>query len=261
MKGNELARIHPSAIVSEKATLGEGVTIGAGAIVYDNVVIGDGSVVGPYCIIGEPVASFYRNEAYENPPLHIGRGALIRSHSVVYAGSTIGDRFECGHRVTIRESSTIGANCRIGTLSDIQGFCRVGDYVRLHSNVFVAQKSVLGNYVWIFPYTVLTNDPHPPSSVLYGPIVEDFAVLATMVVVLPGVRIGQDALVGAMSLVRSDVPAEAVVVGSPAKVVGTVRQIRSRESGEPVYPWREHFDRGMPWENIGYERWREGCDS
>jgi len=255
MEGLTIGRIHSTAIVSKSATLGAGVTIGAGTIVYDNVRIGEGVVIGPYCTIGEPIATYYRHDGYRNPDLVIGPRSLIRSHTVIYAGSTIGAHFECGHRATIRENTRIGSHCRVGTLCDIQGDCHLGDYVRLHSNVHVSQKSWIGNFVWIFPYTVLTNDPHPPSNLLQGVRIDDFAVLATMVVVLPGVHIGHDALVGAKALVREDVPPEAVVVGSPAKQICTIHEVRSRRTGEPVYPWREHFDRGMPWEGIGFEVW------
>lgn len=256
MQAMEPGQIHATAIVSDKARIGSNVTIGANVIVYDNVELGDNAVVGPNSILGEPLASYHRDPAYVNPTLTIGANSLIRSGTIIYAGSEIGERFECGHRVTIRESASIGRSCRIGTLSDLQGFCQLGDYVRLHSNVHIGQESVIGNYVWIFPYTVLTNDPHPPSEVRIGVKVEDFAVIATKVVVIPGVTIGNDALVGAMALVLSDVAPEAVVVGIPAKQIGTIRDVTSKYTQEPVYPWREHFDRGMPWEGIGFEEWR-----
>lgn len=255
MQGIEHGCIHPTALVSENTSLGANLTVGAHPIIYDGVRLGDDVVVGPECILGEPLASYYADPVYANPPLVIGRGALIRSGSIIYAGSEIGEGFECGHRVTIRERTRIGSHTRVGTLSDIQGHCRLGCYVRLHSNVHIGQCSEVGNYVWIFPYSVLTNDPHPPSNVNVGVVVEDYAVIATMVVVLPGLRIGKDALVGAKALVTTDVAAEAVVVGSPARQVGTIRDIRSKVTGEQVYPWREHFERGMPWEGVGYETW------
>jgi acetyltransferase-like isoleucine patch superfamily enzyme len=69
----------------------------------------------------------------------------------------------------------------------------------------VGQKSKLGKYVWLFPYVVLTNDPHPPSNTLIGVQIDDFAAVATKTVVLPGVKIGKHTLVGAHSLVREDV--------------------------------------------------------
>jgi acetyltransferase-like isoleucine patch superfamily enzyme len=255
INGMERGRIHPTALVSDMARLGSNVTIGAHAIVNDGVELGDDAIVGPQVILGEPHLSFYREDGYENPTLRIGRGALIRSGTIIYAGTTIGDGFECGHRVTIREGARIGRQVRVGTLSDVQGHCEVGDYVRFHSNVHIGHRSTIGDYVWIFPYVVLTNDPHPPSDVLLGVTVEEFAVIATMSVVLPGVRIGRDALVGASSLVRRDVEPESVVAGNPATRVASVRDVKSKATGQPVYPWRDHFGRGMPWEELGYARW------
>ena len=250
--------IHPTALIGDNVTMGARVTIGPRSIVYDNVNIGAGTTIGADCILGEPLASIYSNPAaYSNPALDVGTDAIIRSGAILYAGSTIGSNFECGHRVTIREASAIGHHVRIGTLSDIQGHCSIGNYTRLHSNVHIGNKSVVRDFVWIFPYVVLTNDPHPPSNMLVGVTVDEFAVIATMSVILPGVTVGRDALVGASSLVRSDVAPEAVVVGNPAKQVATVRDIKSRFDGAAVYPWRETFERGMPWEGIGYSKWRE----
>jgi UDP-3-O-[3-hydroxymyristoyl] glucosamine N-acyltransferase len=253
--------IHPSAIISEDAKIGQRVTVGANVIIYDNVTLGDDTVVGPNSILGEPTAGYYSTSDYQNPPLHIGRNSLIRSEAIIYAGSIIGDNFECGHRVTIREQTTIRDHCRVGTLCDIQGHCQIGHHTRLHSNVHIGQQSVVGNFVWIFPYTVLTNDPHPPSNVLVGATVEDYAVIATSVVIMAGVTVGKHALVGAMAMVRSDVQPETVVVGNPAKQVTTVKAIRSKLTGEPVYPWPEHFERGMPWAGIGYAAWQRLCES
>ena len=184
--------IHPTALIGDGVTIGQDVTIGPRTIIYDNVKIGDKSQIGADVILGEPVADIYRNsEGYANPALTIGNSSVIRSGSILYAGSTFGDRLETGHRVTIREGTIAGTNFRVGTLSDIQGDCRIGDYVRFHSNVHIGQKSTVGNYVWIFPYVVLTNDPHPPSETIVGVTVEDFAVIATMSVVLPGVIVGE----------------------------------------------------------------------
>ena len=255
MDGLTLGKIHPTAIVSGKAMLGASVTIGAHCIVYDNVEIGDETIVGPNSILGEPVADYYHAEHHVNDQLRIGKGALLRSGAIVYAGSQIGDAVAFGHRVTVRERTEIGANSRVGTLSDIQGYCTIGPYSRLHSNVHIGQKSEIGNFVWIFPYVVLTNDPQPPSSILQGVVVEDFAVIATQAVIMAGVRIGHDSLVGASALVNKDVEAESVVVGVPAKKLAGVRDIKSVATGESVYPWREHFERGMPWEGMGYDVW------
>ena len=85
-------------------------------------------------------------------------------------------------------------------------------------------------------------------------VVEDFAAIATMSVVLPGVRIGEGALVGAHASVSRDVAADTVVAGAPAKYVCNTDQVKLKDgSGQPAYPWRRHFTRGYPQEHVA--RW------
>lgn len=248
--------IHPTSLIGDGVSLGENVVIGARSIIYDNVVIGDNCKIGADVILGEPNAGIYQDaDAYKNPPLVIGKSSIVRSGSILYAGSTFGERLETGHRVTIREGTSAGVNLRVGTLSDIQGNCHIGNYVRFHSNVHIGQHSRVDDYVWIFPYVVLTNDPHPPSETMRGVVVERFAVVATLSVILPGVVVGEDSLVGAGSIVNRNVGKEDVVAGNPAKRVCSVRDIKSKENGSSVYPWRYSFDRGMPWEGRGYDHW------
>lgn len=233
--------IHNTAIISPAAKIGKNVAIGPFTIVHDNVIIGDDTVIESHCEIG------YQSRLAEGVPLIIGRASLIRSHSILYEGSTFGERLVTGHRVTIREKTCAGVNFQVGTLSDIQGNCTIGDYVRCHSNVHIGQRSKVGNYVWIFPYVVLTNDPHPPSEVLLGVTVEDFVAIATMSVVLPGVTIRQGALVAAHSSVSRDVEADTVVGGAPAKFLCDTSKIKLKNSPETsAYPWRKHFHRGYP---------------
>jgi acetyltransferase-like isoleucine patch superfamily enzyme len=237
--------IHPTAIVSEKAVLGSDVTIGPFTIVHEGVTIGKGSTIGSHCEIG------LISDSSGAQALSIGDDSNIRSHSIFYLGSSFGDGLITGHRVTVRESTRAGKNLQIGTLSDIQGDCTFGDYVRLHSNVHIGKGSTIGNFVWIFPYVVLTNDPHPPSETCVGVTIEDFAVLATMSTILPGIKISTGALVGAHSLVNRDVAPDTIVVGVPAKPVGPTNKIKlSSAPGEAAYPWRKHFHKGYPFEVI-----------
>ena len=231
--------IHPSAIVSPKAKLGKNIKIDAFSIIHENVQIGDNSEIGSHCEIG------IKNHLSENLPLIIGPNSIIRSHSVFYEGSTFGDKLITGHRVTVREKTNAGVNFQIGTLSDIQGHCEIGDYVRLHSNVHIGQKSKIGNFVWIFPYVVLTNDPYPPSDNLVGVTVHDFAAIATMSVILPGATIAEGCLIGAHSTVKGLTEPHCIYVGSPAKNVGSTSKIKLPD-GTSAYPWTQHFRRGYP---------------
>lgn len=233
--------IHPTALVSKRASIGENTTIGAFSIIHDNVVIGDNCTIDSYCELGYPTPLASGN------PLNIGHHAVIRSHSVFYEGSTFKDGLSTGHRVTIREGISAGFNLQIGTLSDLQGDCKIGDYVRFHSNVHIGKASTVGSFVWIFPYCVLTNDPHPPSNITQGVTIEDFAVIATMTTLLPGVTIGKDSLVAAHSCVSKPVKPHTVVGGSPAKQLCMTSDIKLKDgSNDPAYPWVNHFHRGYP---------------
>jgi len=239
--------IHPTAIVSEKAQIGENVTIGQFTTIYDNVIIESNTTIEGYCEIGVD------NHLSSGEPLLIGKNSHIRSQSIFYEGSSFGERLVTGHRVTVREKTMAGKNLQIGTLSDIQGDCSIGDYVRFHSNVHIGQKSQIGSYVWIYPYVVLTNDPHPPSETLLGVTVKDFAVIATMSVVLPNVTIGKGSLISAHSSVGQDTDDDTLYKGSPAVKVCANSRIKLKDGTKrPAYPWVMHFTRGYPDEMIEF---------
>jgi acetyltransferase-like isoleucine patch superfamily enzyme len=234
--------------ISPQAKIGANVRIGDFTIIHDNVIIEDNVQIESFCELGVP------SPLSDGSPLRIGKNSLIRSHSIFYAGSTFGAGLRTGHRVTVREKTHAGIDLQIGTLSDFQGHLTIGDHSRTHSSVHLGQSSQIGSFVWIFPYTVLTNDPHPPSEVRLGVVVEDYAIIATMCCILPGIRIGTRSFVGAGSIVNRDVEPDTLVVGNPARKVGPTSQLKLRDgSGLPAYPWTERFHRGYPKDVV--ERW------
>jgi UDP-3-O-[3-hydroxymyristoyl] glucosamine N-acyltransferase len=242
--------------ISPLAKIGKDVKIGDNSVVYDNVTIKDGTIICNDCVIGEPTNDYYFNADYINPSTEIGENSIVRSHTIIYAGNKIGNNFSTGHRVTIRENCDIGNNCNIGTLSDLQGYIKMGNYCRLHSNVHIGQDSKIGNFVFLFPYVVLTNDPHPPSNILKGSSIGDYTVVAVNSVILPMISIGKRCLVGACALVNKDFDDDCLIVGSPAKKFGDTSVIISKEKpGVPHYPWMQNFERGMPWAGDGYDKW------
>lgn len=232
--------IHATAIISDKAKIGKNVKIGPYTIIYDNVEIAENTIIEAFCEIG------VSNHLSDGDILYIGANSHIRSHSVFYEGSVFLDRLVTGHRVTVREKVKAGKNLQIGTLSDLQGHCEIGDFVRFHSNVHIGQKSKIGNYVWIFPYVVLTNDPHPPSDTLLGVTVEDYAVIATMSVILPGATISNGCLIGAHSSIKGITEPNMIYAGSPAKKICSTSKIKLTDGSGDAYPWRKHFHRGYP---------------
>lgn len=246
-------KIHPSAIISPKATLGQNVSVGAFTIVHDFVEIGDNSSIDSYCELGYPTALTKIKE------LKFGANTKIRSHSVFYAGSTFGDSLVTGHRVIVREETRAGKSLQIGSQSDIQGTCEFGNYVRIHSNVFVGQKAKLEDFVWLFPNVVLTNDPHPPSNLLIGVTVKEYSAIAAGAILLPGITIAEKCLVAAGSVVSKDTRPGHVYGGVLAKDLGPTSIVKHRENPtKNAYPWTNHFHRGYPEEVV--KKWIQESD-
>ena len=193
--------------------------------VFAGVVIGDGSVVEEYCILGTPPRGKKAGELATT----IGRRAVVRSHTVIYAGNRIGDDFQTGNKVNIRESNEIGNNVSIGTLSVIEHHVRIGNGVRMHSQVFVPEFTVIEEDAWLGPNVVITNAKYPLSpgakETLAGPLVRKGAKIGANSTILPGIVIGENALVGAGSVVVKDVPPGAVVIGNPARVIKYIDQL------------------------------------
>lgn len=245
--------IHSTAIVSPQAELGNSVTIGPFTVIHDNVKIGNDTRVDGYCELGYPTP------LADGLPLVIGDGSVIRSHSVFYQGSHFSDGLVTGHRVTVREKTIAGKGFQIGTLADIQGHCQIGHFVRTQSSVTIGQLSKIGNFVWLFPGVLLTNDPNPPSNDLLGVTLDDYVVVAVKSTLLPGVRIGKGSFVTAHSLVGQDMPEDSLVAGSPAKRLCKASDMRLKgDVRVRAYPWHKRFLRGYPDSVI--KKWSNGVD-
>lgn len=247
--------------VSSNAIVGKNVRIGDNTVIFDNVVIGDNVTIAHDCIIGEPLNEYYSNPNYRNPVTLIGANSLIRSHAIIYAGNKLGEYVSTGHRINLRENNIIGHHSVIGTCVDIEGNASVGNYCRIYSSVAIAPLSKIGNFVFIYAFVVLANDPCPPSEDVKGCIISDYTQISVHSTILPGVEIGTNCLIGAGSIVNHNIPDFSLATGNPAKLIMDIRKYVMLGKGHP-YPWMHKFTRGMPWENIGYDKWiNSGHDS
>ncbi len=244
--------------IGKNVILGHNVKIGDNSIIYDNVIIGDNTIVCNNCVVGEPINNYYQEENYTNPTTIIGSDSLIRSHSIIYAGSQFGSFLTTGHRLTVRENTIAGSHCMFGSYADIQGNCKIGNYNRFHSYANIGQGSELGDHVFIYPFVVLTNDPTPPSTKILGVKIGDFSVITTASIMLPGTVVGKHCLVAANSTVGGCFDDDSFISGSPAKLIGRLSKMPFfNEQKKRHYPWPNNFDRGMPWEGLGYEEWKK----
>ncbi|TMF20463.1 MAG: N-acetyltransferase [Chloroflexi bacterium] len=163
--------------------------------------------------------------------LSIGPHAIIRSFSVIYAGSRIGAHLETGHGAVIREENRIGDDFSIWNNSTVDYGCVIGSRVRVHTGVYIAQFTVIEDDVFLAPGVMIANDRHPICrDCMRGPTIKRAARVGINATLLPEIVVGEAALVGAGAVVTRDVPARAVVVGNPARVIGTVDQLTHSRS-------------------------------
>ena len=193
--------------------------------IYAGVRLGDQVVIEDYCILGVPPRGVSEGEM----ETILGSQALVRSHTVIYAGNIIGNSFQTGNKVNIRELNRIGDNVSVGTLSVIEHHVEIGNNVRIHSQAFIPEFSVLEDDTWIGPNVVLTNAKYPLSQgvkeSLQGPRIKRGAKIGANATILPGVVIGENALVGAGAVVVKDVPAGVVVAGNPARIIRQISDL------------------------------------
>lgn len=136
--------------------------------------------------------------------------ALLSPDTVVWSGAVVEARVKSGL------GCVIGSNVFVGSGTEM------GEAVRINHGCFIPRNTKIGNYVFFGPNVTITDDRYPrvnnPEYHAMPPVFEDHCSIGGGATILPGIRIGEYALVGAGAVVTRDVPDFAVVVGVPARV-------------------------------------------
>ncbi len=150
-------------------------------------------------------------------------------YCVIFSDVTIGESTRLGNFVMIRANTQIGQGCTIGSYVDIEGEVIIGHNVSLQSACYITRGVIIEDDVFCGPRVTTMNDKricHRRPTLTFersAPRILRAARVGGGSVLLPGVTIGENAFVGAGSVVTKDVPDYAIVVGNPARVVGRVR--------------------------------------
>lgn len=121
---------------------------------------------------------------------------------------------------TICENAQLGEGVVVGSAAWIGRGCLIGNFTRIQHGAFIPNHTRIGRSVFIGPNAVLTDDKTPKVGRLYTPnppTLEDDCSIGAGAVILPGVTIGRGAMIGAGAVVTQNVPAFAIMMGSPAK--------------------------------------------
>ena len=140
--------------------------------------------------------------------------------------SSIGSNTRIWQYSVVLQNAIIGENCNICAHTLIENDVIIGNNVTIKSGVYIWDGITLEDNVFIGPSVTFTNDKKPRSKQypeeFSQTTVEKGASIGANATILPGIRIGQNALIGAGAVVTKDVPANAIVVGNPAIIKGYI---------------------------------------
>jgi acetyltransferase-like isoleucine patch superfamily enzyme len=203
--------------------------IAESAIVYPGTVVGEGCKILDYAVVGKQPTLSPRSTAKreELPPLVLGPGTIVSTGAVVFAGTTVGERVIVGDQACVRERCTIGDDVVIGRGSLVENDTSVGALTKIQAHAYITAYSLLEDNVFIAPCVITTNDNYMGRTekrheLIKGPTIRRGARVGGGSVLLPGIEIGEEAFIGAGAVVLRDVPARAVMVGSPARQIREV---------------------------------------
>jgi len=235
--------------ISKKATIGSDFRYGHNTIIEDDVIIGDnveighnvvirsGVRIGDNCkildgaILGKRPAkaslSAITGETKEYSPLLLGKAVTVGANCIIYIGTEIGDMVFFGDQATVREDVTIGEYTIIGRGATIENKVTIGRKCKIETEAYITAMTTIEDYCFIAPEVTFTNDnflgrTEERKKHFGGPTLRRGARIGANATILPGLEIGQDAVVAAGSIVTKNVKPRVIVLGSPAKYLKDV---------------------------------------
>ena len=220
------ADIAEFAVVRSGASLGKGVRIHPHAVIESGVRLEDDVEVFPGAYIGkEPKGAGATARAIEfERRVRIGRGTSVGPHAVIFYDVEIGSGTLIGDGASIREQCRVGSNCIISRYVTVNYHTRIGDRTRIMDLTHITGNCVIGDDVFISVLVSTANDNEMVTrqyeeGKVVGPHIGSRVSIGEGACILPGVKIGDGALVGAGSVVTKDVEPLALVIGVPARFV------------------------------------------
>jgi acetyltransferase-like isoleucine patch superfamily enzyme len=220
--------------IAQDSTIGVDVHLGNHVTIYPKVELGNGCVVMDGAVLGRmPITNSNTTRPIHSQyqPLLIGDGAIIGCNAVLYTGTSIGRRVLIADLASIREGCAIGDGVVIGRGVMVLYECQIGDRSRIQDQVHLVGNMVIEEDVFIGMGVTTTNDNDVyltrfglarPN--LRGPIIRRYAVVGAGATILPGVEIGEGAMVAAGAVVTRNIAPWTIAAGVPARHLKEIPQ-------------------------------------
>lgn len=220
------------AVVEEGAVLEDGVCLGAHTVVHAGTRVGPGCQVGDHSILGKLPSVAATSTLKKRgdltgqplPPLVLGPRCTVGALAVIYAGTEIGEECFVADLASIREHCRLGRQVIVGRGVTVENHVTIGEGTKLQAEAYITALSTLEEQVFIAPTVSTSNDNYMARTEerfrhRKGATIRRGARVGANAVLLPGVEVGQEAVVGAGSVVTRNVPPYRVAFGNPARDV------------------------------------------
>lgn len=219
-------RISPSANIGRDCKVGENVIIHHNVVIYPGTIIGDGTEIFDGAVIGRPpkgAGNLVHKIGKTFEPVKIGQNCVIGSNAVIYASNKIGNNVLIGDGASLREGGVIGNNVVFSRLCTTNHHVTIKDDAKILDTTHITSRTVIEEGVFVGTGVNTTNDNR---MTIKGTEVGDANIIVLKkgckigsgATLLPNVKVGENAIVGAGSVVTKDVPDGVTVMGIPAVI-------------------------------------------
>lgn len=215
------AIIHPGALVADDVIIHDYV------VIYPNVKIESGVEIFDHSVIGKvpkaPGCTKRKIDSYDKETI-IGENSVLSVGCVIYAGTQIGRNTLIGDHASTREDVIIGNDCIIARNVSINYNTKIGDHTKIMDNTHITGNAMIEDHVFISVLVSTTNDNSMGQGAYSderekGPHIKRGAMIGANANILPAIEIGENAMIGAGSVVTKNIPADKLAMGVPAKVI------------------------------------------
>lgn len=233
--------------ISEKARINKNVRFGRNIVIYGNTTIGNNTIIEDNVIIGHPSPNEIKTCKKVNNDLYtfydncntsktfIGNDSIVRSFTTIYSGNIIGNNFDCGHNVIIRENCNIHNNCYLFTNTQIKSNVIIGSSCRLAGTI--CDRTKIGNFTSMLGHTVHRYLSGVGGEIEPSPTIGDGVIIGREAVIVGDVYIGNFACVSSNSVVTKTIPMLELHAGVPAKFL----RRRTKKETEKILKLMEDY--------------------
>lgn len=217
-------KIGEQVVIEPDVTIGDDVTIGNFVVIKQGTRIGNGVKIDDLTVLGK--APFSNKKMALKPAdrlcgLVIGDHVNIGCGVVIYRGVTLEQDVLVGDLASIRERVTVGESSIVGRNVIVEPKTIIGKYVTIQTSSYITSDMIIEDRVFIGPCCSTSNDKYMGLGNYrhQGPVIKKGARIGNNATLLPGITIGEDAVIGAGTVVTKNVPAKQTYVGNPSKPI------------------------------------------